>query len=435
MHSPRTLLAILLAGVAPFAAAQSTIPNNPGTKPTVAIRNATIYPVSSAPVPHGTIVFSAGVITAVGANVAIPEGATVVDGTGLSVYPGMIDSGTSIGLVEIDAVPGTVDTAETGDLNPDARAEVALNPHSELIPVTRIAGVTNVVSEPEGGLVSGQSALIQLSGWTPAEMVVKAPAAVHVRFPRLPVSGDGRDPDKDKEARKAYDKDLTTLRELFEDARAYAKAAAARSASKNIRRFDRDLRLEALGPALDGSVPVVIHVALARDIRVALKFAEEMKLRIILAGAQDVAQVIPELKARAIPVILGPILALPAREDDPYDLLFSNAKALHDNGIPFSIQSQEAHNTRNLPYHAAACAAFGLPKEVALAAITLYPAQIFGVADRLGSLDVGKLANVIITDGDPLEIRTQVKRVYIAGEEIAMDSRHTLLYEKFRKRP
>jgi imidazolonepropionase-like amidohydrolase len=156
---------------------------------------------------------------------------------------------------------------------------------------------------------------------------------------------------------------------------------------------------------------------------------------VILAGGHDVARVIPDLKKRNVPVILGPILAMPQREDDPYDLLFTNAKVLLDNGIPFSIQSSDAHNTRNLPYHAASCAAFGLPKDEALKAITINPARIFGVADRLGSLEVGKEASLIVTDGDPLEIRTNVKRVFIAGEDIPMESRHTLLYEKFRNRP
>ncbi len=178
-----------------------------------------------------------------------------------------------------------------------------------------------------------------------------------------------------------------------------------------------------------------MHADLERDIRAALKFGDEFKLKMILAGAQDAGRVIPELKSRNIPVILGPILALPQREDDPYDLLFSNAKTLYDNGIRFAIQSSDSHNARNLPYHAAACAAFGLPKDVALKAITIFPAEIFGVADRVGSLEAGKRADVIVTDGDPLEIRTDVKRVFIGGEEIPMDSYQTLLYKKFLQRP
>ena len=429
---------VLLALFAFASFAQSTIPNSPGVKPTVAIRNATIVPVTSAPIARGTIVFANGVITAIGTNVDVPAGATVIDGTGMFVYPGMIDSGSSVGLVEMDSVAGTVDASELGEINPNAQAAVAINPHSELVPVTRVSGVTHVVSTPEGGVISGQSALIQLAGWTPQEMVVKAPAAMHIRFPRLrsaPLVNVPEDESAETERRKTYTRDLDRLRDLFRDARAYAKAAAARSADARVRRFDRDLVLEALVPVLEGRVPVVMHANLARDIKAALEFADEQQIRVILSGAQDVGRVIPEIKKRNIPVILGPILALPQREDDPYDLLFANAKTLHDNGIRFAIQSADSHNTRNLPYHAASCAAFGLPKEEALKAITIYPAQIFGVADRLGSLEVGKQASVILTDGDPLEIRTNVHRVFIAGEEIPMDSRHTLLYEKFKNRP
>jgi imidazolonepropionase-like amidohydrolase len=417
--------------------AQSTIPST-GVKGTFAIRNATIYPVTSAPIPNGTIVFSKGIITAVGANVTVPADATVIDGTGLSVYPGMIDTGTNIGLTEIDSVPGMVDASELGDLNPNAQAAVALNAHSEVIPVTRVNGITNVLSVPEGGIISGQSALIQLAGWTPQELIIKAPAGMHIRFPRLrngPFAEVAQEEEQEKELRKSHTRQLDQLRDTMRDAQAYARAAAARAKDTKVHRFDRDVMLEALVPVVEGREPVVIHAQLARDIRAAIEFADEFKLKMILAGAQDVARVIPELKSRNIPVILGPILALPQREDDPYDLLFTNAKALHDAGIRFSIQTNDAHNVRNLPYNAGSCAAFGLPKDVALKAITIYPAEIFGVSDRLGSLENGKLANVILTDGDPLEIRTNVRRVFIAGEDMPMDSRHTLLYDKFRKRP
>ena len=418
--------------------AQSVIPNSPGKKPAVAIRNATIYPVTSAPIENGTIVFANGTITAVGKDVAVPQGAMVIDGTGLRVYPGLIDSGTRVGLVEVDAVPGTVDTAELGDINPNARAEVAVNPHSNVIPVTRVNGITTVITEPTGGIVSGSSALIQLAGWTPEEMTVKAPVAMHIHFPRL---RGGRfaevpqDEEAEKEAKKNYTQQVDKLRDILRDAQAYAKAVAARAKDPSVKRYDRDLILEALVPVVEGREPVVLHASLERDIKAALKFADEFKLKVILADADDVAKVIPELKRRNIPVILGPILELPPREDDPYDLIFSNAKALYDAGIPFSIQSQDSHNARNLPYHAAACAAFGLPKEAALKAVTIYPAQIFGVADKVGSLEAGKRADVILTDGDPLEIVTHVKRLFIGGEDISLETNQTLLYEKFSKRP
>jgi imidazolonepropionase-like amidohydrolase len=418
--------------------AQSVILNSSGQKPTVAIRNATIYPVTSAPIPNGTIVFVNGVITAVGTNVTIPAGATVIDGSGLSVYPGLIDSGSQVGLTEISSVAGTNDTTELGELNPNARAEIAVNPHSNLIPVTRVNGVTTVIAEPEGGIISGQSALIQLAGWTAKEMVLKAPVALHIHFPRLrsaPFIEQPQDEEAEKEAKKNYTNEVDKLHDLLRDAQAYAKAAAAKSKDSTVRRFDRDVLLDALVAAVEGREPVIMHANLARDIRAALKFADEFKLKVILADAADVAQVIPELKARNAAVILGPILALPPREDDPYDLIFTNAKTLYDNGIRFSIQSSDAHNARNLPYHAAMCAAFGLPKDVALKAITIFPAEIFGVADRIGSLEPGKIANVIVTDGDPLEIVTQVQRVFIGGEDIPMETNQTLLYKKFLQRP
>ncbi|HEX2060506.1 MAG TPA: amidohydrolase, partial [Thermoanaerobaculia bacterium] len=305
----------LIFALASTALAQSTIPNNPGAKPTIAIRNATIHPVTSAPIANGTIVFANGVITAIGTNVAVPAGATVIDGTGLSVYPGLIDSGSNVGLIEIDSVAGTVDTTELGDMNPNAQAAVAVNPHSELVPVTRVNGVTHVVATPEGGIISGQSALVQLAGWTPPQMVVKAPAAMHIRFPRLrgaPLVDVPQDEEAEKERRKTYTNQLDRLRDVFRDAQAYAKAASAR-----VQRVERDLILEALVPVVEGRVPVVMHANLARDIRAALAFADEFKLQVILAGAQDVGRVVDEIKKRNIPVILGPILSLPAREDDP----------------------------------------------------------------------------------------------------------------------
>jgi imidazolonepropionase-like amidohydrolase len=239
-----------------------------------------------------------------------------------------------------------------------------------------------------------------------------------------------QDEEAAKEAAKNYTKQIDKLHDAFKDAQAFAKASAA-----HVKRIDRDLILEALVPVVEGREPVVMHANLERDIRAALKFADEFKLKVILADAEDVARVIPELKSRNIPVILGPILSLPPREDDPYDLVFSNAKTLNDAGIPFAIQSGDAHNARNLPYNAAACAAFGLPKEVALRSVTLAPAQIFGVADKIGSLETGKLANIIVTDGDPLEIVTHVRRLFIGGEEITLDTNQTLLYEKFKARP
>src|SRR5882757_8313046 len=219
----KTKVFIVATLLATSAFAQSVIINSPGKKGTVAIKNATIVPVTSATIPNGTIVFSNGVITAVGANVAVPANATVIDGTGLFVYPGLIDSGSHVGLEEISAVPGTVDTAELGDINPNARAEVAVNPHSNVIPVTRVNGITTVVTEPEGGIISGSSAMIQLAGWTPQEMTLKAPLAMHIHFPRLRTNSFDEVPQDEEaaeEATKSYTKQIDKLHDAFRDAQA-----------------------------------------------------------------------------------------------------------------------------------------------------------------------------------------------------------------------
>lgn len=436
MKARTLLIATGLMAAAHLALAQSVILNNPGGG-TFAIRNATIYPVTSAPISGGTLVIENGRIAAVGTNVNVPANATVIDGTGLSVYPGMIDSGTSIGLTEVSSVAGTRDIQETGDLNPNAKTAVAINPHSNVIPVTRINGITTVLTEPSGGLISGQSALIQLSGWTPPEMVLASPAGMHINFPRIRTgspSAQPQDAEAEKKARKQYTSQIDRLRDTFRDAEAYSKAMQA-SGTLASSRLEEDLILRALVPVVRGEVPLIIHANLAEDIRAAIKFSEDTGLRMILSGGQEVQQVTSELREKNIPVLLGPIWTLPGKEDDPYDMLFANAAALHQAGVKFSIRTGGAHNARHLPYQAAATAAFGLPKEEALRAVTIYPAEIFGVADRIGSLEQGKIANVIVTDGDPLEIRTNVVRLFIGGEDIPLDSYHTLLYDKFRRRP
>lgn len=432
------LVALLTASLP--ARSQSVIPNNPGTKGTYAIRNVTIVPVTSPDIARGTIVIAGGKIVAIHPSdspAALPENTTMIDGTGMFVYPGMIDGGTEVGLLEVNSVPGTNDISEKGDFNPNARAIVAVNPHSNVIPVTRANGITAVITRPEGGVISGQDALIQLAGWTPDEMALKAPVAMHLNFPvaTTPSFEEAETEDEKKKSEKSYKTKLEQLEDILRDARSYGTATRAKERRQSSSLLPRDLLLENLVPVVEGRVPVVMHANRARDIREVIRFADKNKLTMILAGGHDVRQVIPELKSRNIPVILGPILALPLREDDPYDLLFTNALALHEAGIKFAFQTEDAHDVRNLPYHAAACVAFGLPKEIALKALTIYPAEIFGVSDRMGSLEVGKRADLFMSDGDPLEIRTTIKALFIAGEPISLDTHQTLLYEKFKNRP
>lgn len=412
-------------GGAGRVAAADRVPAPEQSHPVVLVGGA-IHPVEGPSIARGTISFAEGTITALGGDVPIPEGAERIDIEGLHVYPGLIACGTHLGLVEIDAVRATRDQSEVGDLNPNVRAEVSVNPESELVPVARANGIALALSEPAGGLVSGSSALLRLDGWTWEEMVVRAPVALHVRWPALAVEVPGEDEATRKNAAARAEK-LTALRALFEDAAAYRAARATGS-------FTVDLRCEALLPCLAAEVPVAFHAVDEREIHEALDFAREHALRAVIAGGRDAALVAERLRAERIPVIFGPVHALPGRTDDPYDTIFTTPARLRAAQVEFAIASFETSNMRNLPYHAATAAAYGLDREAALAAITLAPARILGVADRYGSLAAGKSATLIVTNGDPLEIPTQVQMMWIDGRPVDLTSRHTDLYEKYRER-
>ena len=406
---------------------------------TYAIRNAKIVTVTGPLIERGTVVISNGRIAAVGANVSVPSNAKVIDGTGLSVYPGMIDAGTTLGLEEISSVAGSVDTSEIGDNNANVHVDVALHPDSSHIAVTRVNGVTSALTAPDGGTIAGRSAMINLDGWVPRDMVLKSPVAMHMNWP----GGQGRGGDfaffgqqrSISELRREQDRQIDSVKKILRDALAYGDARDARAKDPKLPRQDVDLKLEALVPVARGQMPVVISANLERDIKSAIAFADEMKLRIIISSGVEAYKVADQLKAKNIPVIVGPVLRMPNREDDPYDAAFTNAGLLSKAGVKIAFQTGDSAHVRDLPYHAGMAAAFGLSKEEALKAVTIYPAEIFGVADRIGSIDQGKIANLIVTNGDPLEILTQVKYLFINGRQIPLTSRHTELYEKYKARP
>lgn len=411
-----------------------------------AITNARIVPITGPVIERGTVVIRDGRIAAVGRGVSIPAGARVINAQGMWVYPGMIDSNTTIGLTEIGQVAATVDVNEIGDFNPQLKAIIAVNPESEIIPVTRVNGITTVLTAPRGGVLAGQAALINLAGWTWEEMQVKAPVGIIFNFPSLR-SGRSFDPAtlqvrerSFEEARRQRDERLNRVRRLLDDARAYAKAkrapvVQADGASNGNDRLNVDPVLESLVPVVAGELPLLVSADDDRDIRAAVEFAAEQKVKMILVGGAEAPKAAKLLKEKNIPVILGPVLSLPQDEDDPYDSAYTRAKELFEAGVKFAFSTADASNARNLPYHAAMAVAFGLPREEALKALTIYPAEIFGVADRLGSIEVGKIANLAIWDGDPLEIRSTVRHLFIRGKEIPLTTKHTELYEKYRNRP
>jgi len=404
----------------------------------VAIRGARIVTVSGPVIEKGTIVLSGGKIVAVGENAAIPGVAEVIDGTGKTVYPGLINGLTTLGLTEIGSVPGSVDTAETGDINPQARAWLAVQPHSDLIPIARANGVTVVLTAPQGGLVSGQSALLRLAGTTPEALTVKQPAAMHMVYPTgRPVFNLARlfeEPelktfeDRVKDRRQNQEKELRRLGNLIEDARALGQRRGANVPS------DVDLAEEALSAIARGELPVVMRADAEDDIRGAVRFAGEHGLKLIIAGGLEAWRCADLLKEKDVPVLLQ-VDRLPLRESDRYDASFTNPSALHRAGVRFAIVSDDAADTRNLPYEAAMARAYGLPADVALRAITLSPAEIFGVADRMGALAVGKDADVFVATGDIMDTRTQVTHVFVDGAPQSLETRHTRLYREFKDRP
>jgi imidazolonepropionase-like amidohydrolase len=405
--------------------------------PTYIIRGGTVVPVVGAQIPNGVVVISGGKIQAVGANVQAPQGATVIDATGLFVYPGMIDAGTTIGLTEIGSVPGSTDTREIGDFNPQDVALTAVNAHSELVPIARVNGVTSVVTSATGALMSGYAALVDLWGWTPDEMAVKPRVAQVMSYPSTGGGGRGgggfggrgqADGGAD-----AMSRQVRALRDFLADARSYAEVKARTPAnSPNAPRVNQ--AMESLMPLLKGEVPAIFDVSSVDQIRGVLALADTFKLKVILRGARDAWRIADTLAARGIPVIIGPTTQAPG-PDDPYDMLYAQPGVLVKAGVKIAFQTSSASDVRNLPYNAALATAYGLDMDEAIKAVTINPAQMLGVADRLGSLEAGKVANVFVTTGNPLDVRSTVKHLFIRGQQIDLTDKHTKLYEQFKARP
>ncbi|MDW8263625.1 MAG: amidohydrolase family protein [Phycisphaerales bacterium] len=428
--SCRIVLGMLLCGLALPAAGSDEIPGAPQTVP-IAIVDADIFPVSSPPIPGGTIVFDKGRITGVGRQVPIPAGARRIDGRGKRVYPGLFDSISDLGLVEINLVRQTVDLRETGSINPNVRAERAINPDSEHISVTRSNGVLLSLVAPEGGLISGSSAIIQLDGWTWEDLTLRAPAAIHLNWPNMrPQQRRYWMTESPGAQNRARDEQLELIRKTFRDARAYQ---AARQQDESV---PFDSRWDAMVPVLEGRIPLVVHANDLLQIQSAVAFARREKLRIVIAGGYDAVECAELLRESGIPVILTGVHRLPQRRGEPYDAAYTLPRRLHEAQVKFAIAGLDRFNGnyRNLPYNAATAVAFGLDPAEALAAITLRPAEIFGVADRVGSLEVGKDATLFIADGDILEIPTRVEMAFVQGRELDLNDKQKRLYAKYAEK-
>jgi len=420
------LLALALASAAPARAE------------VLALTGGTVHPVTGPAIPNGTVVVDGGRITAVGAGVSVPSGARVVDCSGRHVYPGFVHANTMLGLQEISTIQGADDTQETGLVNPNQRAEVMYNPDSDFLPVARLNGITSVLSIPGGGSVRGTSALMHLDGWTQEDIAVRAPVALHVQWPNMTPIRAFFETRTDEEQARARDEAIRVITDAFHDARAYWKARAA--GGRGVPRHDGDVRWDAMRRALRGEIPVVFHCDALNQIRAVLKFCDEQGLtNVVLLGGYDSWRVADELKRRNVAVIVAGVLAQPNRSYDPYDAAFALAGRLAAAGVRYCIADDGggggAMNARNLPQHAAMAAAFGLPRDEALKAVTLYPAQILGAGDRLGSIEPGKVADLQVTDGDPLEVTTRCEQVIVAGRLVPMESRQSRLFQRYDERP
>ena len=436
--SSRALALVLAAFLAIPTWTQNAVPSS------YAIKGGKVFTLAGPAIENGTVLIRDGKIAAVGAGIAIPADAQVIDATGLEVYPGMFDPITQIGLNEVSAVSATVDLNELGDYNPELVAATAVNPASAHIPITRANGITEVIAAPgttgfdlqSGGLIAGQASAFNLAGWTMDEMQINRSVAMVINWPSIQTRTFDFATFSIKEkpyadVKKEYDKSVNALGDWMDRARHYAQAKEKGSPAL----YERDLKLEALVPVVQGKLPVLVVADEVRDIRNAVDFCSKQNLRMILGSGAEAWKVKELLKDKKIPVVLAPTNRLPEQEDTPYDKPYTEPSELFAAGIPIAFSSFGTAFSRRLPQYAGTAVAYGLPHDEALKAVMLNAAQIFGLADQLGTLEPGKIANVIVTNGDPLELQTQVRYLFIKGQLTSTDNKHRELYEQYRKRP
>lgn len=389
------------------------------------LQNATVVTVTKGTLNNTSVLVENGKISQIGTTISA-AGAEVIDCSGMFIYPGMIDGGTRLGLVEVSSVPETVDYAELGNVTPNMQALTTVNPNSEAIGVTRVSGVTTVLTVPTGGLFPGTAALINLNGYTPDQMYGDFKAVVM----SFPSSGRrGRfDRRSDEDIKKDSEKALKEANEIWDNAKKYLELKKAGAELQYYPEMDQ------LSKAVSGELPLLVVVDAASDIQNAIKWVEGKNIKVIFSGVAEGWRVADEIAKAGIPVITGPVQELPSRQSDRYDAAYANAGKMAKAGVKVALRTDEEENVRNLPFHAAFAAAYGLGKEEALKAVTINPAEIFGIADQYGSVEVGKRANLIVSTGDPLETRTQIMHVFIDGYRIPMSNRHIRLYQEFLER-
>ena len=413
---------------------------------TIVLKGGKLLTITHGTIENGVLVMSDGKITAVGpaSSVKVPGDARVVDVTGMTVYPGLIDSETQLGLTEISAEQSTNDTIETSDeIMPHMHVYDAFHAETELIPVTRLNGITNAIVAPENrDTLPGQDSFIQLDGRDAQEMLQIRDIAMPLNFTGEQRRNESWEKRKFPQTRMGL---AAQLRQAFLDAQNYQQSLTDYEKKKADTTPDksgakkeppsppkRDLKSEALLPYLQGKKTIVLAAESPSDLETAVRLAQEFNLKFVLNHITYSRPVLDYVASLKVPVIVGPIYE-PPKPEERYDAIYSLPAELVQRGIKIAFASYDAHNARNLPYEAGFATAFGLPYEEALKALTINAAEIWGVADKLGSLDVGKTANVVIANGDPLDVKTDVKQVYIEGRAIPMTSRQTRLRDQYSK--
>mgnify|MGYP003688921913 FL=1 len=356
---------------------------------------------------------------------------------GKHVYPGLIAAVSGIGLVEINAVPVTNDHSERGDFNPNVRANVAYNPDSKIIPTTRSNGVLVANVIPGSGLVSGQSSIMMMDGWTWEDATLIHPSGLHINWPNMGIRTNGRFQMSSKRQIERRKTALYSLDKMIEDGRAYSKLRQTKT-RKAEEYHNEDLRFESLMEYVNGKLPIYIHANEVRQIEAAVSWSKRYNLKIIIVGGRDAWRTTTLLKTNNIPVIYENVTSLPSRRFEDYDQAYKSPALLYEAGVQFCIASSGsaggAYSVRNLPNHAAMAAAYGLPKEIALRSVTLSAAEIIGIDKQVGSLDPGKDATLFISNGDPLDIRTNILQAYIQGRKVDMNDKHKILYHKYQEK-
>ncbi|MDT7524550.1 MULTISPECIES: amidohydrolase family protein [Idiomarinaceae] len=426
----KLVTAVVAASLSVAASAHDMVPGKAQQQP-ILLQGGTLHTVTNGVQQNTDLLFEDGKITAIGNDLTVPANARVIDVSGRHVYPGLVALDTTLGLIELEAVRATNDMREVGQITPEVSGHVAYNPDSEITPTVRFNGITHAQIVPQGNLIAGRSSLLQTDGWTYEDAAEALDVGVHVNWPRAGLNNAWWERRSADEQRKANAEALKKLKRAFTDARAYFEAKKAGQLNGT------DVRWEAMLGLFAGSSKLFVHAHDKRQMEQALEFAKEQGFDLVLVGARDAWRIADQLAAADVTVVYGEPYGLPSRHDEAYDQAYSTPALLAAAGVDFALAySTGFWDVRNLAFAAGNAVAYGLDKEQALAAITIKPAEVMGVADKIGSLEVGKQASLIISQGDVMDhLGQKIQHMFIDGAEVDLNNRHRQLYQKYQQKP